>query len=151
MDTLTAKRPYLLKAYYDWLLDNYLTPYLVVNADYPGTKVNQDFVENGQIVLNVSPGACGNFDMGMEQISFKARFKGIPQDIIVPMGAVLAIYARENGDGVVFEHEEHYDAQLASTLQVIKGRDQDKSKESDNTNKLSSSKKAPHSHLKVIK
>ncbi|TNH05263.1 ClpXP protease specificity-enhancing factor [Testudinibacter sp. TR-2022] len=112
----TAKRPYLLRAYYDWLLDNDLTPYLVVDAFYPHTVVPDDFVKDGQIVLNISPNACGNLQLGNDKIVFNARFKGIPRDIIVPMGAALAIYARENGDGVMFELEETYEREVERSL-----------------------------------
>ncbi|MBE2897499.1 ClpXP protease specificity-enhancing factor [Pasteurellaceae bacterium TAE3-ERU1] len=104
----SAKRPYLLRAYYDWFLDNDLTPYLVVNALYPNTKVPQDFVRDGQIVLNIAPSACGNLLLGNERIQFSARFRGVPQEIVVPLGAAMAIYARENGDGVLFEDEDAY-------------------------------------------
>ncbi|WP_296027683.1 ClpXP protease specificity-enhancing factor [uncultured Aggregatibacter sp.] len=105
----SPKRPYLLRAYYDWLVDNDFTPYLVVDATYWGVKVPVEYVKDGQIVLNLSANATGNLQLTNDFIQFSARFRGVPQDIYIPMGAALAIYARENGDGVMFEPEEIYD------------------------------------------
>lgn len=103
------KRPYLLRAYYDWLVDSDFTPYLVVDATYQNVKVPVEYVKDGQIVLNLSANATGNLVFNNDFIQFNARFRGIPQDIYIPMGAALAIYARENGDGVMFEPESIYD------------------------------------------
>ncbi len=105
----SPKRPYLLRAYYDWLVDNDFTPYLVVDATYFGVKVPVEYVKDGQIVLNLSANATGNLQLTNDFIQFNARFRGIAQDIYIPMGAALAIYARENGDGVMFEPEAAYD------------------------------------------
>ena len=105
----SPKRPYLLRAYYDWLVDNDFTPYLVVDANYYGTNVPVEYVKDGQIVLNLSAGATGNLQLTNDFIQFNARFKGISRELYIPMGAALAIYARENGDGVMFEAEEIYD------------------------------------------
>lgn len=147
----SAKRPYLLRAYYDWLIDNELTPYLVVNAEYPACRVPRDFVKDGQIVLNISPNACGNLQLGNEKITFSARFKGIAQEVSVPLGAAIAIYAREDGDGVLFEDEDHYQIDEYSDDQP-----NDFSEIVDNTelnNNQSSKKHKPRdsSHLKIIK
>ena len=105
----SPKRPYLLRAYYDWLVDNDFTPYLVVDANYYGTNVPVEYVKDGQIVLNLSAGATGNLQLTNDFIQFNARFKGISRELYIPIGAALAIYARENGDGVMFEAEEIYD------------------------------------------
>jgi len=105
----SPKRPYLLRAYYDWLVDNSFTPYLVVDATYLGVNVPVEYVKDGQIVLNLSAGATGNLQLTNDFIQFNARFKGISRELYIPMGAALAIYARENGDGVMFEAEEIYD------------------------------------------
>ena len=102
---MTPNRPYLLRAFYDWMVDNDCTPHLVVNADYPAVQVPMQFVQDGQIVLNISPSAVTQFDMDNQQLSFNARFSGQPMQVYVPMGAVLAIYARENGEGTVFTQE----------------------------------------------
>lgn len=110
---MTPRRPYLVRAFYDWLADNDLTPHLVVDATLPGVKVPMEFVSDGQIVLNIAPRAVGNLELGNEAISFNARFSGRPHSVIVPMYAVLAIYARENGAGTMFEPEPAYAADMA--------------------------------------
>lgn len=106
---LSPRRPYLLRAFYDWLLDNQLTPHLVVDVALPGVMVPMEFARDGQIVLNIAPRAVGNLELGNEQVSFNARFGGIPQQVFVPIAAVLAIYARENGAGTMFEPEAAYE------------------------------------------
>ncbi|MBG0760302.1 ClpXP protease specificity-enhancing factor [Vibrio cidicii] len=105
---MTARRPYMLRAFYDWLVDNDLTPHLVVQATMPGVRVPLEFVQDGQIILNIAPRAVGQLELGNEAISFHARFSGRPHSVIVPLHAVLAIYARENGAGTMFEPEEAY-------------------------------------------
>ena len=105
----SPKRPYLLRAYYDWLVDNSFTPYLVVDATYLGVNVPVEYVKDGQIVLNLSANATGNLQLTNDFIQFNARFKGVSRELYIPMGAALAIYARENGDGAMFEPEEVYD------------------------------------------
>jgi stringent starvation protein B len=102
MTKMTSNRPYLARAIYDWLVDNLLTPHVVVDAHTPGVSVPQQYVSNGQIILNIAPRAVGNFHMDLEAISFTTRFGGIPSNIYVPMPAVLGIYARENGQGMMF-------------------------------------------------
>ncbi len=118
--SLTATRPYLLRAFYEWMLDNDLTPHLVVNADLPGVQVPMQFVENGQIVLNVAPHAVGNLSLGNDWIEFNARFGGKPQALSVPLAAVEAIYARENGAGTSFAHEECYDTSVAAPAEPVR-------------------------------
>ena len=110
---MTPRRPYLVRAFYDWLVDNDLTPHLVVDATLPGVKVPMEFVSDGQIVLNIAPRAVGNLELGNEAISFNARFSGRPHSVIVPLYAVLAIYARENGAGTMFDPEPAYAADMA--------------------------------------
>ncbi len=105
---MTARRPYMLRAFYDWLVDNDLTPHLVVQATLAGVRVPQEFIQDGQIILNIAPRAVGNLELGNDTISFNARFGGRPHSVIVPLYAVLAIYARENGAGTMFEPEEAY-------------------------------------------
>lgn len=99
---MTSNQPYLLRAFYEWILDNNMTPYIVVDANKPGTQVPLEYVQDGQIVLNISPSACGKLQMGNVELSFEARFGGVPRQMLVPCYAVLAIYARENGAGTVF-------------------------------------------------
>ena len=103
---MTPSRPYLLRAFYDWLLDNDMTPHLLVNATLPHVQVPQQFVRDGQIVLNVSADATPRLTIGNEFVEFQARFGGIARDISAPLGNVVAIYARENGGGMAFEPED---------------------------------------------
>ncbi len=105
---MTPRRPYILRAFYEWLVDNELTPHLVVEADLPGVRVPEQFVQDGQIILNLAPRAVGNLEISNEAITFNARFSGQPHSVIVPFYAVQAIYARENGAGTMFEPEEAY-------------------------------------------
>jgi stringent starvation protein B len=107
---MTPNQPYLLRAFYEWIVDNKLTPYIVVDAHYAGTQVPQEFVQDGQIVLNMSPASTGNLQLGLHDIMFDARFGGVPRNIVVPCPAVLAIYAKENGAGTVFTVEENIDS-----------------------------------------
>lgn len=103
--TMTSNRPYLIRAIYDWIVDNELTPYLLVNALFPGVEVPQDHVDNGRIVLNMSPKACRGLHIENDRIVFTARFSGIATQIFVSPAAVLAIYAKENGRGMDFGEE----------------------------------------------
>ncbi len=102
---MKSSRPYLARALYEWLLDNELTPYLVVDATLPGVEVPRQFVQNGQIVLNVAPTAVRDLFMENQAIGFNARFGGQPMQVMIPIAALIAIYARENGTGMVFGHE----------------------------------------------
>ncbi|MEP4301217.1 MAG: ClpXP protease specificity-enhancing factor, partial [Paraglaciecola sp.] len=89
-----------------WIVDNNLTPYIVVDAHYPGAQVPQEFVQDGQIVLNVSPASTGKLHLGLQEVNFEARFGGVPRNLVIPCPAVLAIYAKENGAGTVFTVED---------------------------------------------
>lgn len=102
---MTSSRPYLVRALNEWILDNNLTPYVVVDTSIKGVQVPEDFVSNGQIVLNISPGAVQSLCMGEESLEFSARFGGVPMSIYVPMMAIIAVYAKENGQGMVFGSE----------------------------------------------
>lgn len=108
---LSPRRPYLLRAFYDWLLDNQLTPHLVVDVTQPSVMVPMEFARDGQIVLNIAPRAVGGLELADDSVRFNARFGGVPRQVYVPMSAVLAIYARENGAGTMFEPEPAYDAE----------------------------------------
>jgi len=104
-------KPYLIRSIYDWIADNSLTPYLLVNAEHPAAQVPQDFVEDGRIVLNVRPEAVQGLALGNEAIEFNARFGGVAKHIFVPIRAVLAIYAKENGKGMIFDAEDEGEEQ----------------------------------------
>ncbi len=102
---MTSTRPYLIRAFYDWIMDNNGTPHIVVNASFVGVEVPQEYVQNGQIVLNVALSAVSAFKMSEIAIEFQARFSGRVRVVYIPCEAVLAIYAKENGRGMVFAEE----------------------------------------------
>ncbi|MGB0948059.1 MAG: ClpXP protease specificity-enhancing factor [Pseudoalteromonas marina] len=144
---MTPNRPYLLRAFFDWIVDNECTPHIVVDAGFANVQVPTQFVQDGQIVLNISPSAVTQFSLDLTQLSFNARFGGQPMQVYVPLGAVLAIYARENGEGTVFtadefvEDEDEFDTGLESV---------DSSVYIDETPPEKPEKKKG-SHLRVIK
>ena len=102
---MNSSRPYLVRALYEWIVDNDCTPHILVNSEYPSVQVPQGFASDGQIVLNVSPSAVHHLHMDNEAVSFEGRFGGVPHTLFVPISAILGIYARENGQGMVFELE----------------------------------------------
>jgi len=97
-----STKPYLIRAIYDWCTDSGFTPYVAVAVD-ESVRVPVDFVKNGEIVLNVSALATSRLLIDNDAISFQARFAGVPRDVYVPMGRVIAVYARENGQGMAFD------------------------------------------------
>ena len=103
---MNSSRPYIMRALYEWIVDNDLTPYVLVQASTPGVIVPQQFVKDNQIVLNISPDAVVDLNISNEAVVFNGRFGGVATDIFVPIPAVLGIYARENGQGMVFDPEE---------------------------------------------
>lgn len=104
---LSSTKPYLVRALYEWILDNGLTPHLLVDAQYPSTQVPAEFVQDGQIVLNLAPTAVRNLVIGNDRIQFGARFGGVARELYIPTDAVLGIFARENHQGMVFPHPEY--------------------------------------------
>ena len=103
--TMSSSKPYLLRALYDWIVDNEMTPYVVIDANYNSVQVPQDFVDDGRIILNISPVACRGLHIENDRIVFTARFSGIAQQIFAPPAAIMAIYAKETGRGMVFTHD----------------------------------------------
>jgi stringent starvation protein B len=103
---MTSNRPYLIRALYEWLSDNGLTPHLLVDAGRDDVVIPTAYVEKGRIVLNIGMTAVRGLELGNELISFNARFGGTPMDVLIPPAAVLGIYARENGQGMLFPVEE---------------------------------------------
>ena len=95
LSQLTPRRPYLLRAFYEWLLDNQLTPHLVVDVTLPGVQVPMEYARDGQIVLNIAPRAVGNLELANDEVRFNARFGGIPRQVSVPLAAVLAMNDEE--------------------------------------------------------
>jgi stringent starvation protein B len=99
---LTSRRPYLLRAMHEWITDNNQTPHLVVDANIEGVEVPRQYVQEGKIILNVSHSATSGLVLNNQQVRFRARFSGATHDVLVPMAAVLGIYARETGQGMIF-------------------------------------------------
>jgi stringent starvation protein B len=102
---MTPSRPYLIRALYEWILDNGMTPYILVDVESDEVVVPTQYVEDGRIVLNVNPAAVQNLQLGNELVELDARFSGQPMHVSVPVMSVMAIYARENGKGMVFTEE----------------------------------------------
>ena len=103
--TMTSNRPYLLRAMYEWIADNGLTPYILVDANAPGVKVPKSSIKDGRVVLNVASRAVAQLELGSDRVRFMARFAGVSQVVEAPISAVLAIYAQENGQGMMFPAE----------------------------------------------
>lgn len=103
---MLSNKPYLIRAFYEWIVDSACTPFLVVNANFPRCNVPRDFVENGEITLNISPSAVRDLKINNDSIEFRASFSGIVHIISAPIKAVLAIYAQENQQGMFFDYEE---------------------------------------------
>ncbi len=135
---MNSNRPYLLRALYDWICDNHLTPYLLVDASGDDLSIPYDFVEDDKIVLNISASAVRDLDLSNDYINFKARFSGKSMNVYFPIEAVIAIYANENGRGMIFQEEE----------QEIKT---DKKSVSNSAAEKKEVKKKKKSHLKIVK
>lgn len=121
---LGSRRPYLLRAMYDWMVDNGQTPFIVVDAGHPGVEVPSEHVSDGKIVLNIGAQATSELKLENDLISFSARFGGVVHQVMMPPAAVLGIYARESGQGMIFAG----------------GQDGDEPPDDD-----------PHPHLRVVK
>ena len=133
--TNRSKRPYLIRAMHEWMGDNGNTPHIVVDAAVEGVSVPSQHVKDGKIILNISDSAAHNLQLRNDFITFRARFGGVPFDVIVPMQAVLGIYARETGQGMIFSHdnEEKTESQLPEAAPPA------------------SSERPKRAHLKVVK
>jgi len=105
--SITPTRPYMVRALYQWIEDNLLTPYLMVDATADNLQIPREHVQDGRIVLNIASRATGNMNMGNDYINFSARFGGVSQEIWVPLTAVLGIYAKENSQGMFFDPNEY--------------------------------------------
>lgn len=123
---MTSSRPYLLRALHAWLLDNDQTPHILVDATVEGVQVPAPYVQNGKIVLNIHPQATERLEMDQTSVSFRARFGGVVQALFVPMTAVLAIYSRENGRGMMFPELESEDVGGSATSSTPTPEDADK-------------------------
>ncbi|WP_227430688.1 ClpXP protease specificity-enhancing factor [Psychrobacter sp. I-STPA6b] len=112
---LSPTRPYMVRAIYEWLEDNYLTPYLMVDTTVEHVQVPTEYIQDGRIVLNIASRATGNMNMDNDFISFSARFGGVSRDLWVPMQAVMGIYAKENSQGMFFDPSEYENYQPATS------------------------------------
>ncbi|SRR5579883_666808 len=115
---MLSNKPYLLRAFYQWIVDSTCTPILVVDATNPRCKIPQGFAEGGEIVFNVSPAAVRDFKIANESVEFKASFSGVVHIISAPMKAVLAVYAEENSEGIFFDAEEETDGDEGGVVQL---------------------------------
>ena len=103
---MTSQKPYLLRAMYEWIIDNHLTPHILVDVSVEGVQVPHDFVVNGKIILNLDPDAVRNYHVDNDWISFSARFSGKPMELFIPIHAVQSIYSKENNQGMLFAEED---------------------------------------------
>ena len=111
---MTSSKPYLVRALYEWILDNEATPYILVDTSSEQVLIPSGIANDGKVVLNIAPAAIENLEMTNEHISFSARFNGIAEDLYCPISSLLAIYARENGEGMMFPPEEADDTTQTS-------------------------------------
>ena len=102
---MSSNRPYLLRALYEWIGDNSMTPHLLVDATREGVKVPASTIKDGRVVLNIAARAVAQLDLGNREVRFKARFGGVSQSVIVPLPAILAIYAQETGQGMMLPED----------------------------------------------
>ncbi|OGT54562.1 MAG: ClpXP protease specificity-enhancing factor [Gammaproteobacteria bacterium RIFCSPHIGHO2_12_FULL_41_15] len=145
---MTSSKPYLLRAIYEWLADNNLTPYVMVDATIPKVAVPRKFVEDGKIILNIAMQAVRHLELKNEAIIFQASFSGIIEEIYIPIEAVSAIYAYENGRGMVFGDEDEGGVASEEFLDAADDAEGPDGKGPDSKGSDSKSKKPS---LKIIK
>ena len=102
---MTPLKPYLVRSLYEWILENGMTPYLLVDASYEGVIVPKAYVSDDRIILNTHPSAVQNWVLDNEAVSFSARFSGISENLYVPISAIMAAYTKENGKGMMFDDQ----------------------------------------------
>lgn len=115
---MTSYRPYLLRALWEWIADNGMTPHLLVDATQPGVRVPAHTVKEGKVVLNIADRAVGQLQIGNEAVSFNARFGGVSQAVLVPVASILAIYARETGQGMALPEDAPQSSSTATQTHV---------------------------------
>lgn len=136
---MLSSRPYLVRAIHEWIVDSGLTPHLLVDAEQPGLDVPESSIQDGRVVLNVSPSAVRDLLIDSEMVTFVARFGGVSRAVTVPMAAVEAVYARENGRGMMFPVDEDDDDGAPE------------SEPGDDTGDRSGPKRKSRPNLKVVK
>lgn len=145
MSKMTSSKPYLVRAFYEWINDNKMVPHVVINANLPGVRVPKQYIENGHIVLNISYTACDKLLIDNSFISFQASFGGVIQEIMAPIKAVQAIYAKETGKGMIFSEEDDDGGDDLPPTEPTP------SSPTDSSNKDIGGKDKKKSHLRVIK
>ncbi len=114
---MTANRPYIIRALYEWITDNQLTPHLLINADVEGVQVPERAIQQHKVVLNIDPGAVEALDLGNDWLLFNTRFAGVKEAIRIPIEAVIAVYARENGQGMMFAQDEELESDSQASIE----------------------------------
>ena len=137
---MTSSRPYIVRAMYQWITDNGMTPHLLVDVSIDGVQVPTEHVQNGKIILNIAPMAIGSLVLGDDEITFSARFSGQSMSLFIPVDAVLAVYAKENGQGMMFTED---DGAVSS--------DDDSDHDPDDPGSGPDAKKAKRPSLRVVK
>lgn len=145
MQQITSTKPYLVRAIHEWCSDQGFTPYLVVSVRGK-MQVPMEYVKNGEIVLNVSYNATRNMMLGNDYVTFSARFNGVSREIAIPVGAIVSIFAKENGEGMGFEYEAAPEADLHSVDNTPTD-----SPSSPDTDPEPPAPPAGRSHLRVVK
>lgn len=152
-----STRPYLIRAIFDWCLDSDLTPQIMVNAEMPDVVVPLNYARDGKIVLNLHPSSVRGLELGNEFLMFSARFSGRAEEIIVPVVAVMAVYARENGKGIVFQADGSSMTPPEPGESKPRTSGDDAAADSKSGDSLADSKagttpvKRPGGHLKIVK
>jgi stringent starvation protein B len=136
-----SNKPYLIRAFYQWILDSGCTPYVVINATSPRCRVPVEYIENGEITLNISPIAVRNLNITNDLLEFSASFSGVIHFISAPTKAILAIYANENQQGMFFDYEDITDDDAAGTSG---------SQDQQNNTAVNTSNQKNRSHLKLV-
>ena len=143
---MNSSRPYLVSAIHDWIVDNNCTPYILVDATHPNAQVPNEYVQDGRIVLNISPTAVMSLNIGPDALEFGGRFSGVARSLYVPMEALLGIYARENGAGAMFEAEPELDK-----MPDLDDEAEESNSASKEGGESTSDKPKKRGHLKVVK
>jgi stringent starvation protein B len=115
---MLSNRPYLLRAFYQWIVDSNCNPILVIDANHPKAKVPAEYIENGEVVFNISPSAIRDLKMLNDLVEFKASFSGVIHFVTAPIKAILAVYAEENGEGIFFDADEDSEEESTEVVQL---------------------------------
>src|SRR5210317_344383 len=114
---MSPNRPYIIRALYEWITDNKLTPHVLINATVEGVEVPERSIQQGKVVLNIDPGAVDSLELGNDWLTFNTRFAGVREAIRIPVDAVIAVYARENGQGMMFAQDEDLEPDSKSSIE----------------------------------